>query len=268
MSISLVVIWFFVFSFAGWIWESAFDTVKKGKWVNRGFLFGPVCPIYGVSACLGVVIYWLCLEAGMHPHPLAIFAGSFFGSAVIEYVTSWGLEKLFHARWWDYSRMPLNINGRVCVPASALFGLAGLAIAYWVYPVVMDTAHWLPAWAGELASLVLVALLAADTTLTVAQLTNFTQVALSVQKSVNDHMETFVKDVAEKGDEARERIAEEREKFSTAAARKKVAEVGALPVHAARRVKSFSAASLQKAPVLAHTKQALSDLTSRKPAAK
>jgi uncharacterized membrane protein len=262
VSISLIVIWFFIFSFAGWVWETLFDTIKHGKWDNRGFLFGPVCPIYGVSAMIGVLLYWLALKAGYQPHPVVIFAVSFVGSAIIEYVTSWGLEKLFHARWWDYSRMPLNINGRICVPASALFGFAGLAIAYWVYPAVMDSAHLLPAWAEQLIAMVLIALVSADTTLTVTELTQFGKVALSVQKSVNDHMEEFVKSVAEKGDEARERIAEEREKFAAATARSKVGEIGALPVHAARRVRSYTA-NLAQSPALTVSKQALTDLTSR-----
>ena len=104
MWISKYFVYFVIFSVMGWIYESAFCTIKTGKWQNRGFLYGPLCPIYGVGAAS---ITFIVDEAEAHglsePAGWQIFLVAFFGSIVLEYVTSYVLEKLFHAYWWDYS---------------------------------------------------------------------------------------------------------------------------------------------------------------------
>ena len=97
-------------------------TIRAKKWENRGFLYGPLCPIYGAG---GVAITAIADFISVHTDATftwwQIFLVAFFGSIVLEYGTSWALEKLFHAYWWDYSSMPLNINGRVCFPYSVGF---------------------------------------------------------------------------------------------------------------------------------------------------
>ncbi len=125
---------FIVFSFGGWVYESIYCTARKGHWQNRGFLFGPICPIYGFGA-MAVRLFSSALtkEVGADIPLWQLFLIFMIGSAVLEYVTSWGMEKLFHSRWWDYSNMPLNLNGRICLPASILFGVAG--VLGWLYIV-------------------------------------------------------------------------------------------------------------------------------------
>ena len=128
---------FMFYSFLGWIWESIYCLAKERKWADRGFLFGPICPIYG-SCAVGTSIVFNVFGLFSSPDfPLwGIFLICFFASVVAEYSTSWVLEKRFHARWWDYSTMPLNIRGRICVPVSIAFGLAGIMIVKYLIPAV------------------------------------------------------------------------------------------------------------------------------------
>ena len=88
-------LWFLFYSFAGWVYESILVSVSERRLVNRGFLNGPVCPIYGCGAVLAIV-----LLHDLH-NPFAVFLISSIGACMLEYVTSWGMEKLFRARWWE-----------------------------------------------------------------------------------------------------------------------------------------------------------------------
>ena len=99
---------FIIYAFLGWCSEVAFAAVNKGKFVNRGFLNGPVCPIYGV----GMLIVVLCLWS-LRDRPLLLFLGSALLTTALEFVTGFVLERFFHDKWWDYSDMPFNIKGAV-----------------------------------------------------------------------------------------------------------------------------------------------------------
>ena len=132
----------------GWIYESIYCTIRAKKWENRGFLYGPLCPIYGAG---GVAITAIADLISAHTDATftwwQIFLVAFLGSIVLEYGTSWALEKLFHAYWWDYSSMPLNINGRVCFPYSVGFGVAGLIVVYFIAPFTKLITGWMsPIW--------------------------------------------------------------------------------------------------------------------------
>ena len=119
MWVSRFFVWFVIYGCMGWIYETVYCIIKSGKWENRGFLYGPMCPIYGVGALgISVVYEYLRSEGGGQPPWWQVFVIAFLGSMVLEYSTSWLLEKLFHAYWWDYRDSPLNINGRICLPAS------------------------------------------------------------------------------------------------------------------------------------------------------
>lgn len=123
---------FLFYSFAGWLIETSLSVFTNKKFVNRGFLIGPYCPIYGVGCiCLSII-----LKRYTHD-PIALFI---IGTAVcsfLEYCTSFILEKIFKARWWDYSNIPFNVNGRICLSYSFLFGFGGLFILNF-NPVLQD----------------------------------------------------------------------------------------------------------------------------------
>ncbi|MBP5603473.1 MAG: putative ABC transporter permease [Treponema sp.] len=133
MPFSTVFLIFIIFSFVGWVSEVLYVGIFfEHKFVNRGFLHGPICPIYGFGG-LSILLLPQSLYTTWIP---LFFASMIFGSAV-EYLSSWILEKLFHTRWWDYSHYKLNIKGRICLLNSLLFGVLGVVIIHFVQPFVM-----------------------------------------------------------------------------------------------------------------------------------
>ena len=116
MTIEIIFLSFIFYSFIGWLYESALVTyVQKRTFINRGFFLGPYCPIYGAGA---VFCYLLLKDIS---NPIILFIMAAIVCCTLEYFTSYVMEKLFHARWWDYSNLPFNINGRVCLAGAILF---------------------------------------------------------------------------------------------------------------------------------------------------
>ncbi len=129
--IEKIAIWFLIFmvySFGGWLIEVIVSLIDRKKFVNRGFLIGPICPIYGTGAVI------LSLILNRTESIIAIFCVSLVGGAVLEYCASFIMEKLFRVRWWDYAEKSVNINGRICMSSVLSFGLAGIFIVEFITP--------------------------------------------------------------------------------------------------------------------------------------
>lgn len=124
---------FIIYSIIGWILEILFSLVELKKIVNRGFLLGPYCPIYG-AGCLLLVI----LLSKYANDPLVLFALSILICSILEYLTSWIMEKIFKLRWWDYSNMKFNINGRICLETMVPFGIIGVIVVKYVNPFLLN----------------------------------------------------------------------------------------------------------------------------------
>ncbi len=124
---------FMIYSFIGWIVDSIVGSMEFNKLVNRGFLIGPYCPIYGFG---GLLI--LCLSKIYHHDLFVMFISIIAICTIIEYITSYIMEKMFHARWWDYSKRKLNIDGRVCLVNSIGFGVIGLIAVYIINPFIFS----------------------------------------------------------------------------------------------------------------------------------
>ena len=192
MWISRYVCLFMIYSFLGWVYETIYCTVKSGKWENRGFLFGPACPIYGTGAIAISVVMGLTAQNNIQLSTWQIYLISVVGSAVLEFVTSWALEKKFHALWWDYSRLPFNIQGRISLFTSLGFGIAGLLIVYYIAPATEEMMDAVPPIMTEFLSLLLLFIFSADLTLTVVALYHFERVVARVEDSFNNGMEAIV----------------------------------------------------------------------------
>jgi len=190
MIISQYFTFFIVFSFLGWGWETLFVTAKEKHFSNRGFLFGPICPIYGASVVVGMFLFTQIdgLEAGSLA-AWQVFLICAVGSAFAEYGTSYYLEKRFHARWWDYSKMPLNLNGRICVPASVGFGLAGVVLVRWVLPVLESVQVSVHPLIYEAIALALMGAFGADFALTEASLSTLLQKIEATDKEFSERAE-------------------------------------------------------------------------------
>lgn len=114
---------FIIYSFIGYISEIIFVSIENKKITNRGFLCGPICPIYGV----GGLLMWYFLKS-YNNDIVAIFCLGALLATIIEYMTGWTLEKIFHNKWWDYSNNTFNVNGRVCLLNTILFGIAAIIV--------------------------------------------------------------------------------------------------------------------------------------------
>lgn len=133
-----IILYFFLYSFFGWLCECIYCSIPAHKFINRGFLAGPYCPIYGCGALVVLHI----LDPFGYSASLMFVMGMIVTSA-LEYITSWGMEVLFHTKWWDYPTYPFNINGRVCLKNSLLFGCMALVVYYLVHPAIRDLVNLL-----------------------------------------------------------------------------------------------------------------------------
>ena len=166
--IDRLIIYFLVYSFLGYLSEVAYCSIGQHRLVNRGFLYGPWLPIYGFGGLL-VVIF---LDPVSQWPPL-VFVLAFLLTSLLEYFTSWALERLFSVKLWDYSRMKVNINGRVCLLNSTLFGIMGLALEYVVYPPLSDAIDRIPLMILHYTAYLIAIVMSVDATLSVIKMKSF-----------------------------------------------------------------------------------------------
>ena len=119
------ICWYFlIYSFGGWVVEVIFHAVALGKVVNRGFLNGPVCPVYGFGVLSVFAMINTIQSSGYQMSDGIIFLFGVILATVVELIAGWLLDVCFHARWWDYSDKPLNFHGYICLEFSLIWGLA------------------------------------------------------------------------------------------------------------------------------------------------
>ncbi len=134
-----ILAYFIIYSVLGYIIETIFGIITKGTWESRqSFLYGPFCGIYG----LGAVIMILSLQY-FNQNNNRLFWGGFLVGSIIEYVVSWIGEILLNVKWWDYSNMPLNLNGRICVFFSIFWGLLAIYLMSYINPKVDRLINWI-----------------------------------------------------------------------------------------------------------------------------
>ena len=148
---------FFIFAFLGWCAEVVYAGFVEKRFVNRGFLNGPICPIYG----FGVVLIDFCLRPVSRSVP-ALLIGSMLVGSALEWFAGFLLEKVFHQKWWDYSNEPHNLNGYICLRFSILWAFAGTAVVGLVMPFSRYLVSFIPRTAGWIIVSVLLALALAD----------------------------------------------------------------------------------------------------------
>ena len=160
---------FFIYSFIGWLYESTVcSLITQKRLINRGFLHGPICPIYGV----GAVLNWILFSDVENVY--ALFFASAFVSGVTEYMISAGMEYLFEARWWDYSNFKFNLNGRVCLYGILIFGISNTFMVLFITPELIIYYFKYNNILSIIMNLLLI-LLSADLFLTLNNWINFTE---------------------------------------------------------------------------------------------
>ena len=204
---------FFVYAFLGWCTEVSYAALVTGRFVNRGFLNGPWCPVYG----FGVVIVLAFLEP-LKSNLLLLFLGSVVLTSALEWATGFVLEKIFHQRWWDYSDQPFNLNGYICLRFSIAWGLACLFVVKLLHPSVLLVIRLVPRGLGWTLLALLAAVMAVDLAATVRtiaklnrRLSQLDQLAAKIKDASNDFGEDLaerVLDAAEKGSDWKEELEE------------------------------------------------------------
>ena len=139
IDIRIYFLLFIIYSVIGWCMEVVLKLIESRKFVNRGFLIGPYCPIYGYGA---ILITFLLKK--YTDDVLTLFIMAILICGILEYLTSYFMEKIFKARWWDYSKNKFNINGRVCLETIIPFGLLGLLIMYVTNPFFLAKLEQIP----------------------------------------------------------------------------------------------------------------------------
>lgn len=163
------LVWIFIiYAFIGWCTEVSYAALDTGKFVNRGFLNGPYCPIYGC----GVVIVVAALTP-LQDNLLILFIGSFALTTALEFITGFLLEKVFHNKWWDYSNKPLNVKGYICLEFSVLWGLACTFIMKVIHPMIYKFITIIPHMIGVVLLVILMTAFAVDLCVTVSTILKF-----------------------------------------------------------------------------------------------
>ena len=185
-----LILLFFAYSFLGWCIEVTLKYFQFHRFINRGFFTGPILPIYGSGAAL-ITVAVSSLARFEYGYG-STFALSFVICGTLEYLTSYWMEKRFHARWWDYSQKPMNLHGRVWIGNLMLFGLGGVAIIHIINPLFDRILAAFSFSAKEITACVLTAVFAADYVLThfVMKL-----VKIGVENSEADSTEEISKEV-------------------------------------------------------------------------
>lgn len=202
--IEIYILLFFIYSFGGWLLES-FGSIfnpKVKKFVNRGFLIGPYCPVYGV----GVVLVSLLLKNYTTDIPVLFFL-SILICGVLEYFTGYIMEKLFNARWWDYSQKKFNINGRVCLEMLVPFGIAATTILCIINPSLIKLINKLPNLAIHLITAILSIGYICDFVISFRIILSFK----NEMYSSKDNTEEIVEKVKDKTEELGEKIKDKAE---------------------------------------------------------
>lgn len=195
MDFYYLALYFFVYGFLGWCTEVAFAAVKEQRFVNRGFLNGPICPIYGVGVSAVVLLL------GPYTSNIALlYIASVVIVTVIEGLTGWIMDVLFHSKWWDYSDMKFNIGGYVCLTFSLVWGVACVAIMKFIHPLIHKALSFIPHTLGIVIIIIFTAALIADLSVTVSAILKFNKHL--------EHMEKIAKELHEISDQIGDDISE------------------------------------------------------------
>ena len=179
---------FIFYSFLGWLLEVTICSLREKRYVPRGFLIGPCCPIYGFAALIMIISLNKYLN-----DPLIVFILSAIIASILEYFTSFAMEKIFNARWWDYSHKKLNINGRICLENAISFGILALILIYFVNPIIIKIINSIPKLYFTFIASVLLTIYVIDNILTFNIMLKIRTFTKTLKKDYTEEMTKKVK---------------------------------------------------------------------------
>ncbi|MCM1368512.1 MAG: hypothetical protein NC184_06875 [Roseburia sp.] len=217
LSLYEIFAYFFFYAFLGWIAEVCYHAIKRGDFANRGFLNGPLCPIYGCGVTLILLILGNRAET-----PWAVLLIGIALPTLLELVGGWAMETFFHNKWWDYSDRKLNFKGYICLEFSILWGLAAVCVICVLHPPIKRLTNLIPDPYATVVISVLLAAFVADIVVTVLQLCKFnsklkeldevTRFMRAGSDAVGKKLAEATIAVGEKTGEAKEKLAKAHEK--------------------------------------------------------
>lgn len=195
---------FILYGIVGWIYESSYASIKEKSFVNRGFLTGPIIPIYGCGALLFYLVFW-----DYRDQVFVVFIGGAVLATFLEYITSFLMEAIFHTRWWDYSNFRINLNGRVALLVSLFWGVLACVMLNIIHPGMDYLIKAIPEKIGRIMGHVITAafiLDMIDASITSVKLEKMLAKLQKLRQDMMDYIETT--SIYESGEELRERISE------------------------------------------------------------
>lgn len=181
---------FIIYSFIGWSIEVVGKLIEKHKFINRGFLVGPICPIYGWG-CIAIIL----LLSKYKSSPIVLFLMAIIICSILEYFTSYFMEKLFHVRWWDYTRRKYNINGRICAETMIPFGLLGCLVVYIVNPIFAGLLNKIPVDTLNILAIIIFTLYIIDNVVSLSVMFGFKGTLKTVERDGTEEITKKVREV-------------------------------------------------------------------------
>ena len=192
--LKLYFLYFMIYAMIGWFLEEIYAYTKKKKITNRGFFIGPYCPIYGIGCIL--IIFLL---SSYKKHPAGMFVLAILICSVLEYITSYLMEKIFKARWWDYSKAKYNIDGRVCADTMIPFGIIACIVIYVLHPAVTSVLNQIPNNILNIITIVLLVIFVSDLIASFHIVNNFKKTIKKVSlEDRTDDINKYIREILSK----------------------------------------------------------------------
>ncbi len=199
--------YFIIYAFFGWCLEVTYQAVEHGKFINRGFLNGPYCPIYG----FGVIIVTKTLEP-IDGNLLILYIGSVLLTSFLELITGFALERIFKMKWWDYTQEKFNIKGYICLKFSLLWGIACLIAVRLIHPLVIEFVSKIPHTFGVILIIIIAPEIIGDMIFTVLAIIHFKK-RVAILEEISTDMKKISDKTGERIFETVEGIRTQKEKF-------------------------------------------------------
>lgn len=163
--VTQLILYFFFYAFVGWVMETCYCSFLERKYVARGFLYGPICPIYGVGVLLMILFF-----KPLTGNPVLFYITAVVVMSAWEYLVGWFLEATTHVKYWDYSNIKFNLHGRICLPISLTWGVLSYIVIFWVHPHTEALFARIVPWLSHVLCGAAIGVLISDATLTIRQL--------------------------------------------------------------------------------------------------
>lgn len=207
--VTQLILFFFFYSFVGWVMETCYCSILERKYVARGFLYGPICPIYGVGVLLMILFF-----KPLTGNPVLFYVTAVVVMSAWEYLVGWFLETTTHVKYWDYSNIKFNLQGRICLPISLTWGVLSYVVIYWIHPRTEALFAQIAPWLSYVLCGAAIGVLISDATLTIRQLAVMAKLTRSLERITDELQLQLSLGKSELGDKLDEGTAALRERYS------------------------------------------------------